>query len=104
MLFKVAQRKLDSFGLMYQGEEDNEKDNVASKDKNVVSLKKHRVFQRVWQSKCTWLAYDTDKKIMTCKIMYRDKQIKRLNAPLKLLRGPYFSRKGDLGLPKTKSW
>ena len=26
------------------------------------------MFQSAWQSKYTWLAYDSDKKIMTCKI------------------------------------
>ena len=51
------------------GEEDDEKDNVASKDKKSCSMKKDRVFQSEWQpqSKYTWLAYDTNKKIMTCK-------------------------------------
>ena len=77
----MAQRKLDCFFRPKvprleervqddgnSGEDDDKEENVANKDQGAVPSKKERVFQSTWQSKYTWLAYDADKKIMTCKI------------------------------------
>ena len=77
----MAQRKLDCFFRPKvprleervqddgnSGEDDDKEENVANKDQGAVPSKKERVFQSAWQSKYTWLAYDADKKIMTCKI------------------------------------
>ena len=50
------------------GEENNEEDNVASKDQKAISLKKDLVFQSEWQSKYPRLTYDADRKFRTCKI------------------------------------
>ena len=77
----MAQRKLDCFFRPKvprleervqddgnSGEDDDKEENVANKDQGAVPSKKELVFQSTWQSKYTWLAYDADKKIMTCKI------------------------------------